>query len=112
MEGRERFQVEALPADRAATGRMAMHAQGTRVHRGSAARAPHPATQQGRQQVRPAELRQCLRPLQPAHRGQGTRATTRAAACLDLVADLLPALLLIALLVAGSGLFVVTFDYS
>jgi hypothetical protein len=31
---------------------------------------------------------------------------------IDHAFDLLPALLLIALLVAGSGLFVVTFDYS
>jgi hypothetical protein len=50
--------------------------------------------------------------VQPEARRQRHHRATRAAACLDLVADLLPALLLIALLAAGSGLFVVTFDYS
>jgi hypothetical protein len=50
--------------------------------------------------------------VQPEARRQRHDRATPAAACLDLVADLLPALLLIALLVAGSGLFVVTFDYS
>lgn len=49
--------------------------------------------------------------LQSQEGKQWRRAAARAAACLDLVADLLPALLLIALLAAGSGLFVVTFDY-
>lgn len=90
---------------------MALHTQAGRLHDKGRARTPHPAPGQGWQQVRPIQLRKRMRTLQPQARRSKANATTRASACLDLVADLLPALLLIALMVAGSGLFVVTFDY-
>lgn len=40
-----------------------------------------------------------MQALQPQARKQRRRTTTRAAACLDLVTDLLPSLLLIALMI-------------
>jgi hypothetical protein len=95
---------------------MALHTQGTGLYRSSAARTPRHPTGQGRSEVRPQQLCKRMRTLQPQAGGQSTSTTARAKArvlmVIDHAFDLLPALLLIALLVAGSGLFVVTFDYS
>lgn len=94
---------------------MAVHPHFGRLHQQGRTRTPHRAPEQGRSEVRAGQLRLGMRLVQPQARRSSTSTTTRTTARLlvviDHAFDLLPALLLIALLAAGSGLFVVTFDY-
>jgi hypothetical protein len=75
---------------------MAVHAEAAWLHHQGRARGPHRAAEQGRGTVRPGQLQGSVRLVQHQPGQPRTSTAARAATCLDLVIDLLPAFLILA----------------